>query len=77
MRLAQGRVDCLSPRPHQKSLIRLMFRGTLFESQFSSKPLSVQTVYPRGASDTCRKNGHLLACFRMMRQRGWRLGNPG
>ena len=32
----QGRVDCLSPRAHQKSLIRLMFRGTLLESQFSS-----------------------------------------
>ena len=34
-------MDCLSPRAHQKSLISLMFRGTLLESQFSSRsPLS-------------------------------------
>ena len=32
----QGHVDCLSPRAHQKSLIRHMFRGILLESQFSS-----------------------------------------
>ena len=32
----QGHVDCLSLRAHQKPLIRLMFRGTLLESQFSS-----------------------------------------
>ena len=33
---SQGHVDYLSPRAHQKSLIRLMFRGTSLESQFSS-----------------------------------------
>ena len=32
----QGHEDCLSPRAHQQSLIRLMCRGTLHESQFSS-----------------------------------------
>ena len=36
MRLTQGYVDCLSPRGHPKSLIRLMTRCTLLESQFSS-----------------------------------------
>ena len=35
-RLAEGYVDCLSPRAHQKSLIRLMFRCTLLESPSSS-----------------------------------------
>ena len=38
MRLVQGHVDCLSLRAHQKSLIRLMFRDTLFESQFTHRP---------------------------------------
>ena len=32
----QGHVDCLSPCAHQKPLIRLMFRGTLLDSQLSS-----------------------------------------
>ena len=33
---SQGHVDCLPPRTNQKSLIRVMFRGTLLESRFSS-----------------------------------------
>ena len=32
----QLHVDCLSPRAHQKPVTRLMFRGTLLESPFSS-----------------------------------------
>ena len=36
----QRHVDCLSPRAHQKLFVRLMFRGTLLESQFSSASYS-------------------------------------
>ena len=32
----QGHVDCLSPRAHQKSSVRVVFRCALLESQFSS-----------------------------------------
>ena len=44
MRLAH--VDCFVPRATQKSLVHLMFHGTLFESQFSSpSPFSTSSFH--------------------------------